>query len=207
MSYAPASEEQRRITEVVRNEARRQRYGEKRARRSLPLRVGETELTLTPHHIENIGARIIIKLALCGRILYSNLSADDTRLFASYLSLSACEAEDIRLSALGAFLRWGADSTNQKKPPGGYKSGPAMQFRVGQLDMTLIPYHAQGLGARVNARFRSNGGRILHIHNSADEVRLFANYLKLAACEAEALGRPARRLRLIPVFHHNNQET
>jgi hypothetical protein len=64
-----------------------------------PHRIGSVQVTLTPHHIENIGPRVIVGLREGFAYYPLNITADEARLLASYLRIAACEAESLERRA------------------------------------------------------------------------------------------------------------
>lgn len=65
-------------------------------------------------------------------------------------------------------------------------------LQLGALGLQFRPHHISGIGARV---FVIIDEPRMHeaLNLSADDARLFADRLKIAACQAEAIGRKTER--------------
>lgn len=58
-----------------------------------PLQVGDYSLTLHPHHIISIGARVLLIIRKGEDHHIDSISADDARRVAERLFIAACQAE------------------------------------------------------------------------------------------------------------------
>lgn len=58
-----------------------------------PLCLGSVELFFHPHHIDGIGAMVLLVVDGPHNRLAMNFTADDARLFADRLKIAACQAE------------------------------------------------------------------------------------------------------------------
>jgi hypothetical protein len=65
-------------------------------------------------------------------------------------------------------------------------------MRLGHCAATFVPHCISGIGARVFMVIDTKGAHEI-INLSADDARRIADRLKIAACEAEAIGRKRQR--------------
>ena len=85
-----------------------------------------------------------------------------------------------------------AEATATKVHAADRETQALQSHRLGQATVTLVPHHIEGIGPRLFLVIEESGVRY-PLNLAPAEARELADYLKIAACQAEALERRAHQ--------------